>query len=477
MKDPTNLAQFRPISLCNVLYKTASQVLSNRLKLILPEIILEEQSAFVPGHLITNNIITTCECLHFMKRNKAQRNRYCAVKLDMMKAYDRVEWNYLESIMTKMGFPPSWVASVMRMVTSVKFSVMFNGGKLEKFSPTRGIHQGDPISPYLFLLAEEGLSCLLKTQDESSHLAEIQFAPTAPPVSHLLFADDSLMFVKASTNGANELSALMETYCNASGQRINLSKSSVFFSTGCLSVLKTEVKNALNIANESLFDRYLGMPSDVGNYKNGAFNFRKDRVWSKVKGWMEKLLSVRGKEVLIKSVTQAIPVYSMSYFRLPCGLSKHINTLIRKFWWGSKEGKQKPSWVCWSMMTQPKYCGGLGFRDIELFNIALLARQAWRILTDPESLSARILKAKYYPTGEFLQVELCSAPSQIWRSILDGRDVLTEGLIRRIGNGLSTSIWNHNWLPRPSNMRPIVSRVLNPPLMVSELILPSAEWN
>ena len=159
----------------------------------------------------------------------------------MMKAYDRVEWNYLQAIMTKLGFAPSWMATIMRMVTSVKFSVLFNGSKLEEFLPSRGIRQGDPISPYLFLLAAEGLLCLLKTQDESSSLNGIRVAPSAPPVSHLLFADDSLLFIKASSDGANQLSSLMESYCNASGQRINYAKSSVFFSKGCPSALKAEV--------------------------------------------------------------------------------------------------------------------------------------------------------------------------------------------------------------------------------------------
>lgn len=148
----------------------------------------------------------------------------------------------------------------------------------------------------MFLLVAEDLSCLLKT-NESSHLNGIRVAPSALPVSHLLFLDDSLLFVKASTNGANELSSLLENYCNASGQKINLSKSSVFFSKGCPQSPKLDVQNAMNVTNESLSERYLGMSSDVGNSKNGAFKLLKDRVWNKFKGWMAKLLCVGCKEV------------------------------------------------------------------------------------------------------------------------------------------------------------------------------------
>jgi hypothetical protein len=158
--SPKELGQFRPISLCNVIYKIASKVVANRLKVFLSEIISDEQSSFVPRRLITDNIVTAYECLHFIKRTKAKRHRFCALKLDTRKAYDLVEWSYLEAIMLKLGFSRVWVSLVMRLVSIVSCSVLFNGVPHEEFRPTRGIRQSEPISPYLFLLAAEGLSCL-----------------------------------------------------------------------------------------------------------------------------------------------------------------------------------------------------------------------------------------------------------------------------------------------------------------------------
>ena len=315
-----------------------------------------------------------------MKRNKAQKHRHCAVKLDMMKAYDRVEWDYLRAVMLKLGFTPRWVDIVMNMVSSVKFSVLFNGKRLEEFSPSRGIRQGDPISPYLFLLAAEGLSCLLKSRSESSNMSGLQVAPSAPKVNHLLFADDSLLFFKANSVGATEVNQVLEAYCQASGQRINYAKSSIFFSKGVPDSIRNQIKGLLNVTNETINEKYLGMPSDIGSSKNGAFKYLKDRLWSKIQGWIEKSLSTAGKEVLVKLVAQAVPVYSMSCFKLPRGLCEHLNKLIRKFWWGSKNGQRKPHWVSWQEMSKPITMGGLGFLDFELFNLAMLARQACRLL-------------------------------------------------------------------------------------------------
>jgi hypothetical protein len=197
-----------------------------------------------------------------MKRNRAKK--HCALKLDMRKTYDRVEWPYLRAIMLRMGFSRIWVDLMMSLVSSVSFSVLFNGTYMEEFRPSRGLCQGDPISSYLFLLAAEGLSGLLKKSRQSPHLQGIKVAPTAPAVNHLLFADDSMLFVRATSEGASEFMELLNKYCDASDQRINLDKSSVFFSKGCPKERRASVKNILSVPNETLNEKYLGMPSDIG---------------------------------------------------------------------------------------------------------------------------------------------------------------------------------------------------------------------
>jgi hypothetical protein len=193
---PEIVSQFRPISLCNVTYKIISKILVNRLKPIMDSLVTPYQNAFIQGRQITDNIILAQEVFEYMKRKHKGKWGYGALKLDMNKAYDRLSWNFLKAVMLTMGFSSKWISWVNQCVSTVSYSLLINGSPTNPIHPSRGIRQGDPLSPYLFLLCANVLSCALLKQEQIGNLKGLKIGRVAHPLSHLLFADDSFLFFK-----------------------------------------------------------------------------------------------------------------------------------------------------------------------------------------------------------------------------------------------------------------------------------------
>ena len=168
----------------------------------------------------------------------------------------------------------------------------------------------------------------------------------------------------------------------------------------------------------------MGLPAFVGRAKKHSFVYINERIWKKLQGWKEKLLSQAGREVLIKSVIQAIPTYSMSCFKLLKGLIKDIEIMIQKFWWGYNGEARKVHWVKWERFCEAKEVGGIGFKEIEKFNQALLAKQVWRMINNPDSLCHKVFKARFFPNWSILEAPEVNGGSYAWKSICNVRDVV-----------------------------------------------------
>jgi hypothetical protein len=267
--QPETLKDFRPISLCTVVYKVIAKCMVNRLRPILGELISVNQSAFIPGRLITDNALVAFECLHFIEQNSNMKKNFCAYKLDLSKAYDRVDWEFLKKVMQRLGFCHRWVDWIMSCVTSVRYQVKFNGTLLDSFSPSRGLRQGDPLSPFLFVFVADGLSTLLQNEVNNHGIEPVKICRRAPGISHLLFADDSLLFFKAQANQACQIKKVLDLYALSTGQLINPDKCSIIFGESCPLASRVEVKTMLQVTQKTFETKYLGLPAPEGRMSSG----------------------------------------------------------------------------------------------------------------------------------------------------------------------------------------------------------------
>ncbi|KAK9287687.1 hypothetical protein L1049_016125 [Liquidambar formosana] len=442
----STVKNFRPISLCNVLYKIIAKILANRLQPLLHKLISPMQAAFVPGRLIADNSVIMHEIFHSMKK-KMGKGGLMAIKIDMEQAYDKIEWPFLLEVLRCYGFDATWINWIHQCVSTTSFYTLINGGPFGFLKPSRGLRQGDPLSPFLFILCSDVLSRLLNRAEEQGSMHGIKVSRSCPAITHLLFADDLFIFSRASGSEATAILNCLQTYGQWSGQSINQTKSTIHFSRNFSGQPAAAIRAILGLSKTLTTAKCLGLPLFIGNSKRLAFGELISRVKSRITGWKARTLSQTGKSTLIRSVASTIPNYTMSTFLLPNNICATLDACYRNFWWGFKDQGRGLFLKAWDSLCLPKCVGGLGFRRAKDMNKALLAKWGWLLLSGCDSLWATVLKSKYMHQESFQSTAPSHSDSWLWRGILKSQDLVLKGACLTVGNGSSIDLWKDPWIP------------------------------
>lgn len=445
---PEKMAQFRPISLCNVLFKMITKTMVIRLKKVMPKLIGPAQASFIPGRLSADNIVVVQEALHSMRRKKGRKG-WMLLKLDLEKAYDRIRWDFLEDTLKAANLPELWVKWIMQCVEGPSMTLLWNGEKTNSFRPARGLRQGDPLSPYLFVLCLERLCHQIDRAVGLKEWKPISLSRGRPKISHICFADDLILFAEASVAQIRVIRRVLERFCVASGQKVSLEKSKIFFSENVHRDLEQLISVESGIKSTKDLGKYLGMPVLRKRINKDTFGEILERVSTRLSGWKGLMLSLAGRMTLTKVVLSSIPIHSMSTIALPKATLDGLDRISRSFLWGSTNEKKRQHLISWKRVCRTKQEGGLGIRSARMMNKALLAKVAWRLLNDKEGMWAKVLQSKYKikeirdPSWTVVK----GTWSSTWKSISIGlQEVVIPGLSWVVGDGQDIKFWTDKWL-------------------------------
>lgn len=429
---------FRPISLCNVPYKILAKSIANRIKGKLPDFICDSQHAFIPGRRIANNIIIAQEIVHSFGLNSYPHHAFL-IKIDLSKAFDRLEWDFIANALQRKGFHHHFINLVLSCINSSSFSVNINGQTYGAFNANRGIRQGCPLSPYLFCFALNELSDQLNEALQNHNINGIKLSVSGAVIHSLLYADDLIITGTATVEEANQIKSIIDKFCRKSGQTPNWDKSGILFSKHIPSHIKNYISQIFPVPILDSNVRHLGHPLLVTNRnKSIIYKFIIDKFRAKLTTLKANKLSHAGRLTLIKSVFSSLPVYYMATILLSKNLLNKITAIIRKFWWtGVREGQDKNP-LClksWKEICRPLDEGGLEIRDIQAVNKSLILNSAWRLITNPHEQMAQILKGKYFPNSSFWEASKNISKSVYWSSVLKIRKVLKHSVSWQLGEG------------------------------------------
>ncbi|GKA45251.1 RNA-directed DNA polymerase, eukaryota, reverse transcriptase zinc-binding domain protein [Tanacetum coccineum] len=413
----------RPISLIGSQYKIIGKLLANRLSTVISKCISPVQSAFIKGRNILDGPLILNEV---MERYRNRKKKLMVFKVDFEKAFDSLRWDFLDLVMEKLGFGIKWRSWIFGCLRSARSSILVNGSPTAEFEISWGLREGDPLSPFLFILAMEGLHALTCKTEELNLYKGASFGRDNMSILHLIYVDDVIFFGEWSHTNVHHLLCVLRCFFLISGLKINVHKSSILG----VCIFDNEVSNmACNIGcGAAKFPlKYLGVPTGCSMAKCNNWNSIIQKFTSKLSSWKARLLSTGGRLTLVKSVLGSLPTYYMSIYMMPV----HVR---------------------WKKCLASKKLGGLDIGSIYGLNIGLLFKWIWLFLTRPTDLWACVIKSIHGLHGGIHDSHRHSSNISTWSAILSSvRKLKQKGIdllsfcTRKIGNGVSTRFWDDSW--------------------------------
>jgi ribonuclease HI len=455
--EATSIDQYRPIAMANFKFKVISKILADRLASILPSIISDEQKGFIHDRNIQDCICIASEAVNLLHNKSFGGN--LALKIDIRKAFDTLDWGFLLKVLKAFGFNDIFCNWINVILHSAFLSVSINGRSQGYFKCSRGVRQGDPLSPLLFCLAEEVLSRSISKLVNQGVLNQIKGTRNCWVPSHSFYADDLLIFCKGNLSGLKALKNLFDQYALESGQVISPSKSTIYSGSITPGRLNLIVQ-LLNFKLGSIPFVYLGVPIFKGKPTSLHLQPVADKIKLKLSAWKASLLSIAGRVQLVRSVVQSMLIYSISIYSWPTSLIKDLEKCIRNFIWSGDTDKRKLVTVSWKTVCRPFSQGGLNIRSLVKLNEASNLKLCWSLLHSHASW-AKLLRDRVFKKGRPINHHIFSS---LWSSVKAEFVTIKDNSAWLFGDGVSISFWHDEWCGPP------LSTQLHIPTQISSLL-------